>query len=163
MAAAGVVLPMQTVVLDNEAAWLSAAAVLDAACELGHAPVFAFPHWLQSAWCWRSPQAMLRVVMVMIGSECAGFAPLMQTEKKTFGLPIRTLQFIAVPDAQVIDVVARQQQVARVAAALVRQLFERRADWERLHLRHLSERHGNWRQLSQALLAGGMAVVVGNA
>ena len=160
MTAAGVVLPLQTVVLDNEAAWLGAAAMLDSVCELGQAPVFAFPHWLQSAWCWRAPQAKLRVVMVMVGDDCAGFAPLMQIEEKACGLPIRTLQFIAVPDAQFIDVVARPQHAARFSTALARHLSDRHVDWDRLHLRHLSERHGNWRVLSQALLAAGMKVVV---
>ena len=162
MAAAGLVLPLYVMVLDNEAAWLRAAAILDTACEQGQAPVFAFPHWLQSAWCWRAPQSLLRLVMVMIGEDCAGFAPLMQIEEKPCGLPIRTLQFVAVPDTQFMDLVARPQHAGPVCAALARHLYDQRADWERLQLRHLSKRHGNWRILQQALLAAGIPAMVEN-
>lgn len=152
--------PIKIRVLDNETDWQAAAGLIEAVCEDAHAPVFVFPHWLHSAWCWRVPGARLKVVLATVKDECVGFAPLVTSARTAIGFQIRILQLVAVPDTQFVDLVARPALAYEFAAALSSHLHDARSDWDRLELANLSDRFGNWRLFAQALAGAGIAAVV---
>lgn len=137
-----------------------ATARLRALCTRSNAPLFVAPDWLDAAWLWQEPETDLHFAIAAADGRCVGFAALAGRRDTAFGLPVRTLQFVSVPDTQFADLAAAPGDEAKFAFALAEHLLSQRRNWDRLQLRHLCDRYQHWRLLADALQSAGISTSV---
>ena len=101
--------------------------------------VFLTHEWFDAAWQWRRLTGALRILCAYRGRELVALLPLML---ETSGSPwrrVRQLEFLTVPDTQFCDLIVREQDREPAAQAFAAELHRRRADWDVLRLRYLTE------------------------
>jgi CelD/BcsL family acetyltransferase involved in cellulose biosynthesis len=119
--------------------------------------------WFDAAWRWRDERAQLSLVCCMHGQNLLGVLPLVR-RASTFGAgSIRTLEFLAVPDTQVCDVLTSEANRSTVASALADELVRRQREWDAITLRYLPDGAIALTDLRQALSRHGMRCQVTHA
>jgi CelD/BcsL family acetyltransferase involved in cellulose biosynthesis len=109
---------------------------LVAASSLG-AAAFCSHEWFDAAWQWRQQTARLYVLCFFSGQRLAAILPLVLSEARTRGLPLRELAFLAVPDTQSCDVIVGEQERAAATEAFASELVRRGAGWDVMRLHYL--------------------------
>jgi CelD/BcsL family acetyltransferase involved in cellulose biosynthesis len=107
-----------------------------AASSLGAAAFFSH-EWFDAAWQWRQHTARLHVLCFFSGQRLAAILPLVISEARVSGLPVRELAFLAVPDTQMCDMIVAEQDRASATAAFASELARRRGEWDVMRLHYL--------------------------
>jgi CelD/BcsL family acetyltransferase involved in cellulose biosynthesis len=115
---------------------------------------FLTHEWFDAAWQWRRQDAQLQILCCMRGEELVGVLPLLRSSVD--GRASRTLKFLAVPDTQVCDVLAAEDDRLPVASALADELVRRQREWDAIVLRHLPDGTIALTELRQALSRHGL-------
>jgi CelD/BcsL family acetyltransferase involved in cellulose biosynthesis len=96
---------------------------------------FLSHEWFDAAWQWRDPRAQLNLLCCMRGEDLLGVLPLVRQTSAAGS--IRMLEFLAVPDTQLCDVLASETDQSTVASALADELARRQREWDAIVLRYL--------------------------
>ena len=97
--------------------------------------VFLRHEWFEAAWQWLAEQRdEVRVLCVYGDSGLVGICPLVRTRARMFGVPVRKLQFLAIPDTQECDILCRRDDATHVGQLLWDYLGREYRDWDILEL-----------------------------
>jgi CelD/BcsL family acetyltransferase involved in cellulose biosynthesis len=100
--------------------------------------VFLRHEWFDAAWQWRKSDCELRLLCVHDGDGVLrGLCPLVRWVRNTPLPGTRVLEFLAVPDTQACDVLARPADLRGVAEAMAVELGRSRGEWDMLFLSRL--------------------------
>ncbi len=99
--------------------------------------VFLRHEWFDAAWQWLRGDSALRVLCVHRDSTLIGICPLVLRREKHAGMSVRQLQFLAVPDTQLCDIIAAPEDVPLAAAAVGEWMKAGAAAWDIVDLRHV--------------------------
>lgn len=99
--------------------------------------VFFQHEWFDAAWAWRKQDSSLFVLSAWDGDELVGILPLVSVRERGRFPAIRSLEFLAVPDTQLCDLIAAPGDRKRVADAFCAELHKKRSEWDRMVLKYL--------------------------
>ena len=100
---------------------------------------FLTHEWFDAAWQWRRQGAELYILCCMRGQDLVGILPLLRPIPSLRAASSRELEFLAVPDTQVCDMLAGDGDRLPVASALADELVRRQRDWDAIALRYLPD------------------------
>jgi len=121
-----------------------------------HRSPFLLHEWFDAAWQWRSQSSKLRIFCCMRGNDLVGVFPLLCEITPTGTEHRRTLEFLAVPDTQVCDILANEGDRLCVASALADELARRQREWDVIKLRYLPDGAFALTELRHALSLNGL-------
>jgi CelD/BcsL family acetyltransferase involved in cellulose biosynthesis len=99
--------------------------------------VFLSNEWFDAAWEWAREDASLYIVCVWEGSHLKGVAPFCKRRRVHYRIPLRTLEFIAIPDTPYCDLICLSGDADVVVAALFAHLQSVRNEWDMIELARL--------------------------
>lgn len=99
--------------------------------------VFLRHEWFEAAWQWRRSDASLFVLGWYRDGALASVLPLVLRREGAGPAAIRALEFLAVPDAQLCDLIVGAGDEVAASQAFIRALEARRGAWDILRLRGL--------------------------
>lgn len=102
--------------------------------------VFLRHEWFTAAWQWRRRDSQLRLICVYRDDDLVGICPLIESRDRRFGVNLRSLEFLTVPDTQYCDVLAKATDRHAVMDAICEALESAGDKWDRLHLSYF-DRH----------------------
>jgi len=108
---------------------------------LEHVPgyrLFLSPQWHLAAWEWRAEDAELHFLVAEDGRDIVAILPLVRDSASKYGLKLRRLSYLTVPDTQFADMVCRRN-VAQAAAAAFANHLAGQQDWDQLQFSHLDK------------------------
>lgn len=108
----------------------------DLSRRVGKPCAFLTHDWFDAAWQWRQDSASLFLLCGWEGGRLVGVLPLVRLNVRQ-PLGATVLEFLAVPDTQVCDVVADAEHRDAVAGAFADSLARRKAEWDVMRLRNL--------------------------
>jgi len=120
--------------------------------------VFLRHEWFESAWRWLRKAARLHLICVYRGTVLIGICPLIFRLRKQGGIRLRSLEFLAIPDTQLCDIISAPEDCATVTRAIARTLHEQRQEWDIVDLRPLSGSSPTLQALPAALAEHDLAV-----
>lgn len=98
--------------------------------------VFLSHDWFDAAWQWRRLSSSLYILACWSDGELVGVLPLVRPHAPLRGGG-RALEFLAVPDTQVCDLIVLPARRLEAVAALVAELVRRQREWDVLRLHYL--------------------------
>jgi CelD/BcsL family acetyltransferase involved in cellulose biosynthesis len=110
-------------------------AELVASCHLPS--VFLTHEWFDAAWQWRQTTSHLYMLCLFRAQRLTAVLPLVLQTKKVFGMSVRELTFLTVPDTQWCDLIVSERYAADAAAAFAAELQRRSGEWDVLRLKYL--------------------------
>ena len=122
--------------------------------------LFLQHEWFDAAWAWRKQNASLFIFLVRDAGVLVGIIPLVRVRENARFLPLRSLEFLVVPDTQLCDLIAAPADRHRVSDAFCAELHRKRNEWDRLALRFLDVAGAALSNLTDALDARGFACEV---
>ena len=108
---------------------------------LEHVPgyrLFLSPQWHLAAWEWRAEDAELYCLVAEDGQDIIAILPLVRDSESKYGLGLRRLGYLTVPDTQFADMVCRRDVAQTVAVAFANHLAGQQ-DWDQLQFSHLDK------------------------
>lgn len=114
--------------------------------------VFLRHEWFRAAWAWRASECQLRILCVYVGTELVGICPLVLRQHRKGPIPLRTLEFLAVPDTQFCDLLVDARYLDPVLQCVLTWLQAEQRCWDCLELSYLRSDSPVLRAL-QSLLA----------
>lgn len=96
--------------------------------------VFLRHEWFDAAWQWRKADSALHLLCVRRGGELIGVCPLVARKDRRYGIPVRVVGFLTVPDTQFCDVLATSHDRALVIGAVIETLACSSRAWDMLEL-----------------------------
>jgi len=96
--------------------------------------VFLRHEWIDSAWQWLKQDCQMAILCVKQDAQVVGLCPLVLRRVKYHGIPLRSLEFLSIPDTQYCDILAGPDVRSDVIAALINYLCTSRIQWDRLEL-----------------------------
>lgn len=121
--------------------------------------VFLRHEWFDAAWQWRKGEDSTRLLVLCVHGKTGviGILPLLRRTERVLGMSRRVLEFLAVPDNQLCDLLAAEGAESAVAEALATELAKRRSNWDMLRLAYLPEQSLARDALLPALARHGIA------
>lgn len=108
--------------------WNRLAAETDEHC------IFLRHEWFDAAWCWSSGDSKLNILCVTQGGTLIGIFPLVFRRATLARIPVRLLEFLAIPDTQECAVLSAPENVNDVILALSQYLASKEIRWDIVHL-----------------------------
>ncbi len=108
---------------------------------LEHVPgyrLFLSPQWHLAAWAWRTEDAELYCLVARDGQDIVAILPLVRDSESKYGLKLRRLAYLTVPDTQFADMICRRDVAPAAAEAFAKHLAGRQ-DWDQLQFSHLDK------------------------
>ena len=102
--------------------------------------VFLRHEWFSAAWQWRKHDSQLRLLCVYRGYDLLGICPLIECRDRKYGITLRVLEFLTVPDTQYCDILVRGADRRAVIDLIIATLDRDRGNWDQLRLSYL-EKH----------------------
>lgn len=96
--------------------------------------VFLRHEWNDAAWQWLKQDCQMAILCVKLDGRVVGLWPLVVRSGKYHGIPLRSLEFLSVPDTQSCDILSEPDERPAVIAALVNYLGSPDIRWDRLEL-----------------------------
>jgi len=103
-----------------------------------HPTIFKTFEWLNAWWHSFGRDHKLFVLVIRSGGDVVGVAPLMLSERSTFGRWRRTVRFIGTPEADYCDFIGRDKLL--IVKRVMDYLLEKSEDWTTVDLSQISER-----------------------
>jgi len=100
--------------------------------------VFYQHEWFDAAWQWRKTDGLLHIMCVYQQAKLIGLLPTIETCASAYGIRVRQLEFLSVPDTQACDVLAVPDAEGAVLEILFNWLASTRG-WDRVQLSGLHE------------------------
>ena len=120
--------------------------------------VFLRHAWFDACWAWAGLTGRPLVVSLSQGGRPVAFIPLVERRRKSHGLTLRVLEFLAVPDTQFSGIVVHPDSAPSACEAFARWLSDRRPRWDTLLLRNLMKDEPVTSALLDSLRAAGILV-----
>lgn len=99
--------------------------------------VFLRHEWFDAAWQWLKQDSEMAILCVSRHQSLLGICPLILRSTKDYGVRIRSLEFMSVPDSQYCDILADPRERSEVISALTEYLGSSHIKWDRLLLSKL--------------------------
>ncbi len=96
--------------------------------------VFLRHEWFDATWQWRKADSTLHIFCVRRGGKLIGICPLVARKSRRYGIPVRVVEFLTVPDTQFCDVLATSHDRALVIDAVIGALARSSRGWDMLEL-----------------------------
>ena len=96
--------------------------------------VFARHEWFDAAWQWSADHAQLKILVARDGDALIAVLPLMCVNERKYGVTLRTLRFLTVPDTQRCDLLCVPSMAQAAGRAMAHALLARRREWDVLAL-----------------------------
>lgn len=126
-----------------------------------HAPTpFLSPQWFDAAWQWAKHDSELWLITVRQNGVLVGICPLVRRHTQYRGLAMRKLEFLAVPDTQLCDVIIAPALAKPVSQAIAQFLTEQKQQWDMLELRLLPDNSIAARHFAPALKQVGIRALI---
>lgn len=113
--------------------------------------VFLRHEWFESAWRWLRRAVQLHLLTVYRNGTLIGICPLIYRLRKQGGIRMRSLEFLAVPDTQLCDIIAMPEDYPTVTRAVAHTLYDLRQQWDMVDLRPIPAWSATLPALSAAL------------
>lgn len=91
--------------------------------------LFFYFQWFDAAWEWRKQDSTLNIITVRSSDELISIAPFISRVTSRFGMRIRHLEFLTVPDTQECDILCRPGY-EQTAAMSISQYLSKSPDWD---------------------------------
>jgi CelD/BcsL family acetyltransferase involved in cellulose biosynthesis len=109
------------------------------AAECARPTVFLTHEWFDAAWQWKGPEAALCTLCARRAGKLIGVLPLVHSARGSRSGRRRIVEFIAVPDTQLCDVLVRPSDRSAVVESFVAALAKSESEWDVLELGYLPE------------------------
>lgn len=116
--------------------------------------IFLTHEWFDAAWQWRQRTADLFVLCLFRQGRLVAALPLVRDKRNSD--KGRSLEFLAVPDTQVCDIVVPDEHRAEAITAFANELVVRRNEWAVLRLAYLRQNGSAATDLPRAFAAHGI-------
>lgn len=113
--------------------------------------VFLRHEWFAAAWQWRKHDSALRLLCVYGGGKLIGICPLVVQRARRYGMPVRTLEFLTVPDTQICDLLTDTADRSAVAEAVAEALMHAPFHWDMFRPSYLGQDSAGANELRAAL------------
>ncbi len=140
-------------IIDKEQEFLGLAEGWNSLVKKIDGSVFFRHEWFGAAWAWRKDNSSLFVLTAQKGNDLVGILPLIHIHNKGQFPRLRSLEFLAVPDTQVCDLIVSPENRKMVADTFCEELHTRRKEWDRLSFRYLDEATSAIREIKAGLEA----------
>lgn len=124
--------------IDNETKFAALKAEWNVLAACSRRPsIFLRHEWFEAAWQWRRLDSSLRILRVHSGAETVALCPFVLRPLRRYGMRLRALEFLTVPDTQLCDILVAPEYRAAVVDVVTRQLHEMRRQWDVVSLDYL--------------------------